>query len=114
MLFQRGEIKASIPVFEREMRRNPYYMDGFANLGAALGADGNLAEAELTLKRAAELNPAYAEAYANLGVSLLQQRKYLESAGAFGQALELEPELDLAKRGLAEARSKGSRGGGAR
>jgi len=106
MIFQRGDYLASIPYFERELTRNPYYMDGFANLGSALGAAGNLVGAEIQLRTAAELNPAYAEAYANLGVSLLQQRRYRDADESFGKALELEPDLDLAKRGQEEARAK--------
>ena len=103
MLFQRGEYAASIPLFEKELKRNPYYMDGYANLGSALGAAGDIAGAEKALRPASELNPAYAEAYANLGVALLQQKRKLEAAAAFSQALELEPGILMAQRGLEQA-----------
>ena len=103
MLFQRGEYAASLPLFEKELKRNPYYMDGYANMGSALGAAGDVAGAEKALRRASELNPAYAEAYANLGVALLQQKRNLEAAAAFQQALDLEPGVEMAQRGLAQA-----------
>ena len=106
MMFQRGEFGGSLPYFERELVRNPYFMDGYANMGAALGASGNVPGAEQALRRATELNPAYAEAYANLGVALLQQKRYMESATSFQQALELDPEMELAQRGLVQAQEK--------
>jgi tetratricopeptide (TPR) repeat protein len=121
MTFQLGRKEESIPVFQQEVARNPYYMDGFANLGSALGAISAdltargdrkgaatyLGEAEMQLKRAIELNPAYAEAWANLGVAYLQVHKRVEAADAFRAALDLEPGLALAESGLAQARGGG-------
>lgn len=110
MMFQRGEFAGSIPMFEAELRRNPYYMDGYANMGSALGAAGDVIGAEKALRRASELNPAYAEAYANLGVSLLQQKRKIEAAAVFQQALDLDPAMEMARRGLEQA--LGASGGG--
>ncbi len=110
MLFQRGEYGAAIPHYEKETAINPYYMDGYANLGSALGAAGRTAEAELRLRKAAELNPAYAEAYANLGVAFLQLKRLPEAADAFLTALELEPDMALAANGLAEVRKRTGKG----
>ncbi len=120
MMFQTGKHADSVPIFEREIARNPYYMDGFANLGSALGAlsaeaaqhgdrkssAAYLEQAKARLTRAIELNPAYAEAYANLGVAFLQEKKRLDAADAFHKALALEPGMALAESGLAQATGK--------
>lgn len=99
-LSQMGDYDGSVRVFERELVRNPYYMDGWANCGAVYGLQGKIADAERVLKRAIELNPSYAEAYANLGVAYLQERRWLEAADMFRKAQDLEPTLGLAKTGL--------------
>jgi len=99
-LSQMGDYDGSVKVFERELVRNPYYMDGWANCGAVYGLQGKIADAERVLKRAIELNPSYAEAYANLGVAYLQEKRWLEAADMFRKAQELEPSLGLSNTGL--------------
>ena len=119
MRFQMGRRVECVPLFEAELARNPYYMDGWANTGSALGAisaefqgAGNremaakyLDRAEEMLRRAIELNPAYAEAYANLGVAKLQRKDRRGAVEQFRAALEIEPGLALAAQGLAQAQA---------
>jgi len=109
--FQLGRPEEAVDLFREEIRRNPYFMDGFANLGSALGMMGQIEEAEAMLKRAIGLNPAYAEAWANLGVAMLVAKRHGEAAGAFRRALSLEPTLELAQNGLREALAAGGGGG---
>jgi O-antigen ligase len=103
MAFQCGKPREAVGWFEREIAKNPYYMDGHDNLGGVLGSGGDPAGAEVRSRRAVELNPAYASAYANLGVALLGQKRRAEAAAAFRRASELDPELGMAQAGLRQA-----------
>ena len=97
---QLGDYAGAAEMFAVEVRRNPYFMDGFTNYGAVLGFLGRKQEAEAQFRRAIELNPAYAEAYANLGIVLLELRRFPEAASVFQRALALEPAMRLARQGL--------------
>jgi tetratricopeptide (TPR) repeat protein len=107
--FQQGDVAGAVELFLRETDRNPYYMDGFTNLGSAYGMLKDLGRAREAFARAIELNPAYAEAYANLGVAWLEERRWGEAADAFARALDLEPDLPLARNGMALALKRGGR-----
>ncbi len=99
-------LRESVAVYAVELARNPFYMDGYTNLGSVHGLLGQLDLAEAQFRRGIELNPAYAEAHANLGVALLQQKKFGEAVESFARALEIEPEMSLAQNGMALARAR--------
>jgi len=101
--FNLKDYQMAVRLFEKDIERNPYYMDGHTNLGSTFGIMGRTAEASARFKRAIELNPAYAEAYANLGVAYLTGQQRREAVESFRQALELEPDLALARNGLVQA-----------
>jgi hypothetical protein len=101
--FNLKDYQMAVRLFEKDIERNPYYMDGHTNLGSTFGIMGRTAEATVRFKRAIELNPAYAEAYANLGVAYLTGKRRREAVEAFREALELEPDLALAQNGLVQA-----------
>jgi len=104
MRAQLGDLEASARLFEVEIRRNPYYMDGFTNYGSVLGMLKRIPETEAQFRRAIELNPAYAEAWANLGVALLELGRFPEAEADFQQALSLDPGSAQGQRGLELAR----------
>jgi tetratricopeptide (TPR) repeat protein len=61
-------------------------------LGVALGASGQLDDAETELRRACQLDPSYADAYFELGCILLNHRKrYRESLLCNQKVIELNP-----------------------
>jgi len=109
MRFQHGDIIGAIGQFDIELERNPYFMDGYTNLGSALGMAGRIDDAIRAFKRALEIHPVYAEAYANMGVAYLQLKKYRDAAEAFQAALALDPQLGLAQNGLREAEAREKR-----
>ncbi|MFH1419638.1 MAG: tetratricopeptide repeat protein [Planctomycetota bacterium] len=78
------------------------------NLGAALLAKGEYAQASVHVSRAIDLKPDFAFAYANLGVICCKARKFEDAIAFFEEALDHRPDLprsDLAKvhAGLGEA-----------
>ncbi len=78
------------------------------NLGAALMAKGEYAQASAHISQALNLKPDFAFAYANLGVICCKARRYEDAITLFEEALHHQPNLpksDLAKvhAGLGEA-----------
>jgi len=73
------------------------------NLGAALQADGRLAEATDRYRRAIAFRPDFAVAHDNLGVALAAQQNMGEAANEFRLAVRLDPESPRAHRHLGTA-----------
>ncbi|MEK7476608.1 MAG: O-antigen ligase family protein [Candidatus Coatesbacteria bacterium] len=103
---QIGDLDTAARMFELEIRRNPYYMDGFTNYGSVLGMQKRIKEAEAPFRRAIELNPAYADAFANLGVALLELGRFPEAESVFQQAVALDPTSAQGRQGLELARAR--------
>ena len=64
-----------------------------SNLALALYRQGQMAEAILSLQRAAELDPSDADAHYNLGVLLKEAGRFKEAIAAYRRALNLDPEV---------------------
>ena len=64
-----------------------------SNLALALYRQGQMAEAILSLQRAAELDPSNADAHYNLGVLLKEAGRFKEAIAAYRRALNLDPEV---------------------
>jgi predicted O-linked N-acetylglucosamine transferase (SPINDLY family) len=62
------------------------------NLGAVLGATGDLAEAARVFQSAIALEPTNAIAHKNLGSVMLAMRRYDEALTAFNESLRCDPE----------------------
>ena len=71
------------------------------NRGAALWAQGHLAEAEALFRRAVALQPAMPEAYNNLGAALRDQARLDEALHCFRRAILLRPDYAMAHKNLA-------------
>jgi tetratricopeptide (TPR) repeat protein len=70
------------------------------NLGNALRAQGNLAEAAAAYREAIRLQPDYAWAYSGLGLALRDQGKLPEAVAACREAVRLHPDLGWAHHNL--------------
>ena len=64
-----------------------------SNLALALYRQGQMAEAILSLQRAAELDPSDADAHYNLGVLLKESGRFKDAIAAYRRALNLNPEV---------------------
>jgi len=99
---QLGDLAEAERLYLVEIARNPYFMDGWANLGAVYGRAGRVDDAIRTSRRAIELNPAYAEAYVNCGIALMSRGKRWEAVAEFTRALALDPGNATARAALAQ------------
>jgi Flp pilus assembly protein TadD len=77
--------------------------DAHYNLGIALAASGNTAEARREYEKALEIFPDYTEAHNNLGNLLMSQNDFAEATVHFQKALEISPESPSARNNLGTA-----------
>ena len=71
---------------------NPTYAEAHNNLGNALQAQGQLAEAVSQYQQALRLKPDFVEAHNNLGNVLWAQGQLAEAVAQYQQALRLKPD----------------------
>jgi Flp pilus assembly protein TadD len=83
--------------------------DSHSNLGAALWAAGNAAEAERRFRHAVRLAPRVPAYHRNLGLALLARGKAAWAAACFRDALELDPKSAAAAMDLGDALFAGKR-----
>jgi predicted O-linked N-acetylglucosamine transferase (SPINDLY family) len=102
LLCQRGELAGGIDLIRRAIARKPA-AEYYNHLGMALRAQGNLAEATASYRRAAELRPDFAEAHNNLGNALRVQGDPAGAVLCFQRALQLRPNLAEAHSNLGVA-----------
>jgi Flp pilus assembly protein TadD len=76
------------------------------NMGIALAAQGNFAEAVVHYQEALRLKPDHAEVYNNLGIALGNQEKLEESLASLRQAVRLKPDHAQAHNNLGVALQK--------
>jgi hypothetical protein len=83
------------------------------NLGFALLAEGNNAEAERQFRATLAIWPEYSNAHLNLGTALARQNRFPEAVAQFRETLRLAPDDPKAARNLATALDliEGSGGG---
>ncbi|HTY09256.1 MAG TPA: tetratricopeptide repeat protein [Candidatus Edwardsbacteria bacterium] len=79
---------------------SPHSYFAHAVLGQRYAVRGQLDQAELELKRAAELRPQDARLWSDLGTVLLQQGKLEEATRALATAINIDPGQSAAHRGL--------------
>lgn len=84
------------------------------NLGAALRAIGQRAEARAHFAAAVRINPAYPEAHNNLGVELAEEGQLAAAEEHFREAVRLRPSYAAARVSLGIARLRRGDAAGAR
>jgi type IV pilus assembly protein PilF len=102
-LFYFDEVPKSIEYFEKAVKVDPQFSDGYNNLGVAYEKLGKFEKAIAYYKQALS-NPLYPtpqSAYVNMGNSYYRMGKYHEAVSALKEALERQPDMELAYMRLA-------------
>jgi tetratricopeptide (TPR) repeat protein len=92
------------------LSRYPNDVNILGLLGAALGDQGEFAEAEQTLRTVIDLTPTFAKPYEDLGILLLQQQRAEEAIPLLEKATRLDPKLEAAHFQLGKALAMAGRG----
>lgn len=82
-----GRMDDAIREYREALRLDPDLYSSVLNLGAALGARGELAESERLLRHAVELMPGEAEAHRTLAITLTRNGRVEEAIGEYGVIL---------------------------
>ncbi|NOS99621.1 MAG: tetratricopeptide repeat protein [Phycisphaerales bacterium] len=101
-----GNIDGAIDRFKTALTIDPESPDAHAQLGAALGINGDRAGAVLHLREACRISPTYGPAWSNLAFALLEQGtadEFTEGLQAARKSVELEPNNESARFLLAAA-----------
>ena len=85
---RKKEYDRAIATFREALQIQPEYVEALDNLGQALEATGQDAEAIADFDKAIKIAPENALAYANKGLALFHQGKYEEAAASYRQAIE--------------------------
>ncbi len=128
VLAQMGKIPQAIEHYRQALRLKPDSIEAHNNLGNALQSIGQYQQAIEHFESALRLNPNITQVHANLAFALAHAGRFPEAIEHYRQALRLNPELthvylnlaliysknkqssealDIAQKGLEQARSKG-------
>ena len=91
-----GRIEEAIAAFDRMLRLNPDFAEGYYNRGVAFSELGQTQEAVQDYSRTVELNPDFYNAHLNLGLVLESLGHCDQAVQSFNQAIALEPDNALA------------------
>jgi len=98
-----GRVPEAIPHYERALRLEPTFAQGYYDLGNALAQAGRLPEAIDSYRQAVRLKPYYGEAHNNLGVALADAGRVSEAVVEYEAALQLDPDHIEAHNNLGNA-----------
>jgi tetratricopeptide (TPR) repeat protein len=100
-----GDFAKAVTLLRAAVAQDPVPASYWNSLGMALGAKGELPEAEKAFREALKRGGPDAEQYAyNLGLAVLRQGRRDEAATLFRKSLELDPRFAPARARLAELR----------
>jgi tetratricopeptide (TPR) repeat protein len=88
--WQRNKIwQNEISLWTDVVKKNPYLVKGYVNLGNAFGKNGDDVQAEMYYRKAIALKPNDEKAYLNLGTALKSQKRYEEALSSYSRAVAL-------------------------
>ena len=106
ILYRKGNLEGAISHYKKVITLNPNLLEAHYNLGNIFGQLGQPIDAKNEFEQAIRCDKNQPMPHYGLGVIELQAGNYLKAIEAFEQALRLNPELDQARRFLAQAIEK--------
>ena len=106
ILYRKGNLEGAISHYKKVITLNPNLLEAHYNLGNIFGQLGQLIDAKKEFIQAIRCDEKQPLPHYGLGLIQLQAGNYLKAIEAFEQALRLNPELDQARRFLAQASEK--------
>jgi Tfp pilus assembly protein PilF/SAM-dependent methyltransferase len=103
MAYQVGQNDVAVDILSRAAQRDGASAALHSNLGLALRAQGKVAEAAASFRRALALNPDAAETHSNLGNVLMEQGHVTAAANSYARAVALNPGLAALHANLGDA-----------
>jgi len=97
----------ALPFYREAVRRDPQFVFGLQELGAALRRSGQHAEAIATLKRAVAVSPGNAVNWRELGLAYQAQGDRANAASALERAIAIDPDMAEAQNNLGIVRLAG-------
>lgn len=94
------DYEKALPYFEKAVKENPNYTDGYFQIGYCKDTLGRYQEAIEAYKQAIRIKPDYAEAHFNLGVAYFKLGRYQEAVEANKQAIRIKPDYADAHNNL--------------
>ena len=103
MAYQVGQNDLAVDILSRAAQHDGASAALHSNLGLALRAQGKVAEAAASFRRALGINPDAAETHSNLGNVLMEQGHVAAAANAYARAVALNPGLAALHANLGDA-----------
>jgi superkiller protein 3 len=102
---QKDQVDDALRWYERFVRLNPEFPDGWNNFGEAWVAKGEFENALACFERAAQLADTgfQSKPLNNIGYCLLELDEPQDALAAYDKAIEIAPENRVARNGRAEA-----------
>jgi predicted O-linked N-acetylglucosamine transferase (SPINDLY family) len=94
--WQKGDVRAALPLLEQAVALTPLAAGYWHSLGAAYLELEDFAQAERCCRKAVALDTRHAKALANLGAVLQRKGAYEEAIQRYRDAVEADPELGQA------------------
>ena len=99
-----GDAEAAAEQYERTLRIEPRNQDALDLLAMAHFGQRRYEDALALYRKLLEINPDSALTHSNVGAALLHLRRPQEALQSIERALALDPDLEIARTGLAEVR----------
>lgn len=95
-----GETSAAMDTFQEILRRNPYSVMAYNNLGGLFLSQGRIQEARVNLEKSVKLDPHSIEANYNLGVLFDESGEPNRALTFYKKVVSLDPQHSLAQEAI--------------
>lgn len=96
-----GKLAEAVQLYKKILKQNPWHLDGNYMLGTLYAEQGQLAQAQVCLEKAAQIKSDSPYIQNNLGNVYRSQEKYAQAIQCFRRAIDLQPEMVQALNNLA-------------